>query len=131
MHPTFSRAATTAGNELDEHEHDALDQAITSSLEQARRGLISPADEILETLRSFHSRLSYPPDVPEHVTIEELEAAMAAAVDADGNDVRLAEWVASMTDEERRESEENLRRWVEAARKSLRERGRSEPADEV
>lgn len=44
---------------------------------------------------------------------------MAAAVDEDGNDIRLAEWVASLTDEERRESEENLRRWIEAARKNL------------
>ena len=67
----------------------------------------------------------------DRVTIEELEAAMAANVDEDGNDLRVAEWVANMTDEERRESEENLRRWIEAARKSLRERGRREPAREV
>ena len=67
----------------------------------------------------------------DRVSIEELEAAMAAAVDEDGNDLRLAEWVASMTDEERRESEENLRRWIEAAHRSLRDRGRREPAAEV
>lgn len=54
------------------------------------------------------------------VSMEELEAAMAAGIDEDGNDLRLAQWVASMTDEERRESEENLRRSIEQARASLR-----------
>lgn len=45
---------------------------------------------------------------------------MAAAVDEDGNDIRLAEAVARMTPEQCSESEENLRRWVEAARASLK-----------
>lgn len=54
------------------------------------------------------------------ISIEELEAATAAAVDDDGNDIRLAEAVAAMTPEQRRRSEENLRRWVENAQKSLR-----------
>lgn len=54
---------------------------------------------------------------------------MAAAVDEDGNDIRLAEAVARMTPEQRSESEENLRRWVEAARASLkRAQGRDAPA---
>ncbi len=57
------------------------------------------------------------------ITTEELEAAMAAAVDEDGNDLRLAEWVASMTDDERQASEANLRRWLEAARASLSTQG--------
>jgi hypothetical protein len=57
--------------------------------------------------------------VEREVTDEELAAALAAAVDADGNDVRLAEWVASWSDEQRRASEANLRRWMEAARASL------------
>lgn len=48
--------------------------------------------------------------VVQEVTVEELEVAMAAAVDEDGNDIRLAAWVASMTDEERRQSKEDLRR---------------------
>jgi len=64
--------------------------------------------------------LSYRPGVSERVSIEELEAAMAAAVDDDGNDLRLAEAVAAMTPEQRRRSEENLRRWAENAQKSLR-----------
>ena len=55
----------------------------------------------------------------QEITIEELEAAMAAAVDEAGNDIRLADAVVHMTQEQRRASEENLRRWVEAARASL------------
>ena len=65
------------------------------------------------------------------ITVEELEAAMAAAVDQDGNDTRLAEAVARMTPEDRRESEQNLRRWVDAARESLRRSGRRDAPDEV
>ncbi|MGE0784398.1 MAG: hypothetical protein AB7S26_01820 [Sandaracinaceae bacterium] len=64
------------------------------------------------------------------ITIEELEAALAAAVDEEGNDVRLAEAVARMTPEERRESEENLRRWIEAAAASLAKQSR-DSSDEV
>ena len=68
----------------------------------------------------------------QEISIEELEAAMASAVDEDGNDLRLAAWVASMTDEERRESEENLRRWVEAARAGLKKKAEpSDPSGEV
>ena len=64
--------------------------------------------------------LSYPLPVPQHISIEELEAAMAAGIDEDGNDIRLAEAVAAMTPEQRRRSEENLRRWAEKAQNSLR-----------
>jgi hypothetical protein len=60
--------------------------------------------------------------VGDEISIEELEAAMAAAVDEDGNDIRLAEWVAQMTPEERRASEENLRRSLAEARASLKKR---------
>lgn len=56
------------------------------------------------------------------VSIEELEAAMAAAVDDEGNDLRLAAWVASLSDEERREAEANLSRSLAEARESLRKR---------
>lgn len=72
-----------------------------------------------------------PPGVPasEHVTIEELEALMAAAVDEDGNDIRLAEATARMTPEERRKSEENIRAWAEHARKTLRRK--RAPSDEL
>ena len=66
----------------------------------------------------------------EEISIEELEAAMAEGFDEDGNDLRLAAWVAQMTPEERRASEENLRRFVEEARASLRVT-RHEPAEEV
>jgi len=44
---------------------------------------------------------------------------MAAAVDAEGNDIRLAEWVASLSPEDRRASEDNLRQWIEDARRRL------------
>ena len=44
------------------------------------------------------------------VTNEELAAALAAGIDEAGNDLRIAESVAQMTDEERAKSEENLRR---------------------
>lgn len=53
------------------------------------------------------------------ITIDELSAAMAAAVDAEGNDIRLAEWVASLSPEDRRASEDNLRQWIEDARRRL------------
>lgn len=56
------------------------------------------------------------------ITTAELEAAMAAGFDEDGNDLRLAAWVASMTDEERQQSEEALGRWIAAAQESLREK---------
>jgi hypothetical protein len=58
--------------------------------------------------------------VPREITIDELEAAMAAAVDEDGNDTRLAEAVERMTPEQRRQSDENIRRWVEQFRVGLR-----------
>ena len=66
----------------------------------------------------------------DEISIEELEAAMAAAVDEDGNDIRLAEWVAQMTPEERRASEENVRRFIEEAQRSLTARERDH-AEEV
>lgn len=46
------------------------------------------------------------------VSDEELARALAAALDDAGNDVRLAEHTARMTEDERRQSDENLRRWV-------------------
>jgi hypothetical protein len=58
--------------------------------------------------------------MPREVSNEELAAAMAEAVDEDGNDTRLAESVAEMTPEERRQSEENLRRSIAQAQASLR-----------
>ena len=67
-----------------------------------------------------HSTLSYPAPVPARITPKELEAAMDSAVDEDGNDIRLAEAVAAMTPEQRRQSEENLRRSIDEARASLR-----------
>lgn len=42
------------------------------------------------------------------ITIEELEAAMAAGIDEVGNDMRLAEAVERMTPEQRRQSDENI-----------------------
>jgi len=51
--------------------------------------------------------------------MDELSAAMASAVDTEGNDIRLAEWVASLSPEDRRASEDNLRRWLDAARRKL------------
>ena len=56
------------------------------------------------------------------MTNEELARAMAAAVDDDGDDTRLAEAVAAMTEEQRRRSDENLRRWVERAQAALGKR---------
>lgn len=44
---------------------------------------------------------------------------MAAAVDEDGNDIRLAEWVASMTPEELSAANANLRRSLAQAQRSL------------
>lgn len=65
--------------------------------------------------------------VAQDITIEELEAAMARAVDRDGNDLRLAETVERMTPEERRESDRNIRRWVERFRLAIRsDRGASD-----
>ncbi len=71
------------------------------------------------------------PEVSDEITTEELEAAMAAGVDEDGNDLQLAKWVASLTEEERRESEENLRRWIRSARGSLEGARNDEPAGKV
>lgn len=56
------------------------------------------------------------------LSMEELERALAEAVDADGNDVRLAEATARMTAEERRASDESLRRSLAEARESFRPR---------
>lgn len=54
------------------------------------------------------------------ITIDELETAMARAVAPDGNDLSLAETVERMTPEERRESDRNIRRWVERFRLGIR-----------
>src|SRR5262245_62277905 len=53
------------------------------------------------------------------VSDEELAAAMLALHDALPIYRRLAEWVASLSPEELRVSEENLRSWIMAARASL------------
>jgi hypothetical protein len=50
------------------------------------------------------------------ITDEELAAALRAAEDEQGVDQRLVRATAAMTAEQRRQSEENLRRWIEAAR---------------
>jgi len=52
-----------------------------------------------------------------------LAKAMAENVDADGNDVGLEAWVASWTPEQRAHSEENLRAWVSAARREMKQSG--------
>ncbi|MEM9189220.1 MAG: hypothetical protein AAGF12_08595 [Myxococcota bacterium] len=65
--------------------------------------------------------------MPERVTNEELAAALAEAVDEDGNDIQLAEAVARMTPEERRRSDENVRKFIGAARASLRTACDDEP----
>lgn len=51
---------------------------------------------------------------------------MAAAVDEHGNDLRLAGAEAQMTPEQRRESDENIRKWA-AAFKAGRRRLRDDP----
>jgi len=58
------------------------------------------------------------------VTDEELAAALRAAVDENGVDQRLAEATAAMTPEQRQQSENSVRRWIEAARHS-REQARA------
>ncbi len=63
----------------------------------------------------------------ERITVEELEAAMAEAVDAEGNDLRLAEATARMTPAQRRQSDANIRRWAEAFQAGRRERTDREP----
>ncbi|MEZ4340077.1 MAG: hypothetical protein R3B82_25940 [Sandaracinaceae bacterium] len=63
----------------------------------------------------------------ERITIEELEALMAAAVDEDGNDIRLAEATARMTPEERRQSDENIRAWAAEVQSSLRKKHAKPP----
>lgn len=52
-------------------------------------------------------------------TLAELEAALAANFDADGNDMSLAEDVAAMSPEDRAESEQNLRVFIEGLRSSM------------
>jgi hypothetical protein len=42
------------GHELDEHERQALEAAISISLEQEARGELTPAEEILKRLRQRH-----------------------------------------------------------------------------
>ncbi|MEM1413574.1 MAG: hypothetical protein AAGH15_01675 [Myxococcota bacterium] len=53
------------------------------------------------------------------VSVEELEQALADAVDASGHDQRLSERVARMSPAERLASETNLRDFVTHARASL------------
>lgn len=53
------------------------------------------------------------------ISDEELAASMAAQIDADGNDLALDAWVASLSDEQRERAQTNLRDWVAAARQGL------------
>lgn len=57
--------------------------------------------------------------VDTEITAEELEAAMAANVDAHGNDLALERATAAMSPEQRERSDENLCRFIVSARKSL------------
>ncbi len=52
------------------------------------------------------------------VTDEDLAIALQAAEDDAGVDQQLARATAAMTSEQRRRSEENIQRWIEAARRS-------------
>jgi hypothetical protein len=52
------------------------------------------------------------------VTDEELAAALKAAEDENGVDQRLAAATAAMTPEQRRQCEESIQRWVQAAQRS-------------
>lgn len=56
----------------------------------------------------------------DEVSIEELQRALAEAVDADGSDLRLAESVARMSPSTRGRSEANLRAWVASAQASMK-----------
>lgn len=40
------------GDELDQSQREALDAAISRSLDQAREGLVAPGDAVLEKLRA-------------------------------------------------------------------------------
>jgi hypothetical protein len=60
------------------------------------------------------------------VSDDELAAALKASEDEDGVDQRLAQATAAMTPEQRRKSEDSIRRWIEAARRT-REATRAEP----
>jgi hypothetical protein len=59
------------------------------------------------------------------VTDEELVAALRAVEDENGVDQRLVAAVNSMTPEERRQSEANVRRWIAATRCSQESRRES------
>lgn len=50
---------------------------------------------------------------------EELARAMAANVDAEGNDVALEAWVQTWTAAERDQANENVRRSLDAARRQI------------
>jgi hypothetical protein len=63
------------------------------------------------------------------VTDEELAQAMAESViDADGNDLALARYVAALTPEARARSEANLRAFTAELRATLRPRQPRDPA---
>ena len=51
----------------------------------------------------------------------ELERLMAETVDESGVDVALQRATAAMSPEARRESEQNIHRWVEKARQAIRD----------
>ena len=62
----------------------------------------------------------YPSFMVDRISNEELEAALAEAVDENGVDQRLAAAVSAMTEEQRHKSEENLRRSIAEARRTIR-----------
>lgn len=53
------------------------------------------------------------------ISDEELAASMAAQIDAEGNDLALEAWVESLSPEQRRAAEANVRDWVQSARQAL------------
>ncbi|MBL8741833.1 MAG: hypothetical protein JNK04_12085 [Myxococcales bacterium] len=55
----------------------------------------------------------------DRISDAELAASMAAQIDADGNDLALEAWVDSLTAEQRRAAEANVRDWVQSAREAL------------
>lgn len=68
----------------------------------------------------------YDRPVASEISNEELAAALAANFDEDGEDRSLAEWTAQMTPEERRQADESVRRFAEAAQRSVRDHYRKQ-----
>jgi len=115
-------------DELESTIREALEHLKTSAEQggAARCASIGPSPA-----RASTRCLCYASAMSAQITMEELEAAMAAAVDEDGNDIRLAAAVARMTPEQRRQSDENIRKWAtafEAGRRKLRDASDDVPA---